>query len=197
VAIKNSNIFSMKKIFWILEDLKWNISCRFNFWLHGPYGLTRTIEKIPFRFLLKYMRKYGANIGSGVVIDSGIKFHRPDKQRPLKNLFIGDSVYIGHNILFDLTDKIIIENNICIGSDCQIWTHVGDFMNEVRNKEDYFEKIASVRLNEGCLCYSQVIINPGSVVGNKSRILAMSMVSGSIPDNQVWAGVPAKFIKKR
>ncbi len=189
--------FKIKKDFWIFEDIIWNVRCRFYFWLYGPYGLTRTIEKVPFRFLIKYMQKYGAQIGTGVIIDSGIKFHRPDKKIPLKNLIIGNNVYIGHNILLDLTEKIIIQNNIGIGANCQIWTHVGDFVNELRDNNDYYEKAAAIIVNDGAVIYSNVILNPGVELGRKSRILAMSMVSGKIPENQIWAGVPAKFIKER
>jgi biotin carboxylase/acetyltransferase-like isoleucine patch superfamily enzyme len=187
----------MKEFFLKIEDINWAIKCKYNFWLHGPYGLTRIIERMPFYFLIKYMRKYGATIGTGVLIDSGIKFHRPDKKRPLKNFIIGSDTYVGHRILLDLTEKIIIGDNVAIGSDCQIWTHVGDFKNEVRNTTDYHEKIAPVILHAGALCYSHVIINPGVEIGRKVRVLAMSMISKNIPDNQVWAGVPAKFINER
>ena len=187
----------MKSIFLFLEDLHWNLRCRYNFWLHGHYGLTRIIEIMPFRFLLKYLRKYGATIGSGVIIDSGIKIHRPDKHRPLKNLIIGNDVYKGHRILLDLTCRVVFENNIAMGSDCQIWTHVGDFKNNLRDGDDYKEKMADVTVKEGVICYSNVIINPGAEIGKNSRILALSMVSNKIPDLQIWAGVPAKFIRNR
>jgi acetyltransferase-like isoleucine patch superfamily enzyme len=187
----------MKKLFLAIEDLNWTIKCSYNFWLHGPYGLTRTIEKMPFRFLLKYMRKYGASIGYGVIIDSGIKFHRPDRSVPLKNLIIGDNVYIGHRILIDLTSTVVFENNTAMGADCQIWTHVGDFKDKLRDKDDYKEKIAQVMIREGVVCYSNVILNPGAEIGKKARVLALSMVSQEIPDSQIWGGVPAKFIKQK
>lgn len=37
----------------------------------------------------------------------------------------------------------------------------------------------------------------GVVIGDNSIIGAGSIVTKNIPDNEVWAGVPAKFIKKR
>lgn len=187
----------MKKIFWQIEDFIWTIKCWYNFWLHGSYGLTRTIEQIPFKYLLKFLRRYGATIGSGVILDSGFKIHRPDAKKPLKNLFIGQNVYIGHRILLDLTDRIIFEDDTAIGADCQIWTHVGDYQNKLRDKADYTEKIAPVVLHIGALVYSNVVLNPGAEVGKNSRVYAMSMVSNSIPDVQVWAGIPAKFLSNR
>lgn len=187
----------MKRIFWAFENIGWTIRCSYNFWLHGPYGLTRILERMPLRYLLKYMRKYGATIGTGVIIDSGIKFHRPDKQTPLKNLVIGDDVYLGHRLLIDLTCKIIFENNTAMGADCQVWTHVGDYMNNLRDQNDYKEKTAQVILREGVVCYSNVILNPGAEIGEKSRVLALSMVSKKVPPLQIWGGVPATLIKER
>lgn len=187
----------LKQLLFRMEDISWSIRCSYNFWLHGPYGLTRTIEKIPFKFLIKYMRKYGAKIGAGVIIDSGFKLHRPDGQLPLKNLVIGNDVYIGHRILIDLSAKVIFENDSAMGGDCQIWTHVGDYNEKLRDKSDYREKIAHVIIHEGVICYSKVILNPGVEVGKKARVLALSMVSNKIPDSQIWGGVPAEFIKNR
>ena len=40
----------MKRLFWKIEDLIWNVKCCYNFWLHGPYGLAKVIEKIPYLY---------------------------------------------------------------------------------------------------------------------------------------------------
>ncbi|HOZ14472.1 MAG TPA: hypothetical protein PK784_06760 [Tenuifilaceae bacterium] len=185
----------IKDIFILIENHIWNLRCRYNYWMHGAYGLTRTIEKMPFRFVVKYFRKYGATVGENVIIDSGFKIHRPSSGLPLKNLVIGDSVYIGHRVLFDLTEKITFENNTAMGADCQIWTHVGNYKENLRDKNDYKEKIAPVILRSGVVVYSCSVLNPGTDIGEKSRIFGLSMVGGAIPGSEVWGGIPAKYIK--
>lgn len=40
-----------------------------------------------------------------------------------------------------------------------------------------------------------VIVLPGVVVGENSVIAAGSVVTKNIPDNQIWAGIPARCIK--
>jgi acetyltransferase-like isoleucine patch superfamily enzyme len=187
----------IKKIFWKIEDWIWHFRCVYKFWLHGTYGLASIVERMPFRFTIKYLRKYGATIGDNCIIDSGFKIHRPDRKIPFKNLIIGNNVYIGHNILLDLSDKIIFEDNVAIGANCQIWTHVGDFVNLLKDKNDYSEKIAPVKFSNGVLCYSGVLINPGVTVGLQSRILAFAMVNANIPDKEIWRGIPACFYKSR
>lgn len=180
-----------------MEDLKWNIRCRYNYWLHGPYGLAKMVEAMPFKYRIKYLRKYGAEIGKRCIIDSGFKIHRPARMKPFKNLTIGNDVYLGHNLLLDLTDKIIFEDNTAMGANCQIWTHVGDYLEDQHDKSDYEERIAPVIIKRGAVCYSSVILNPGVVIGERSRVFAMGMVNRSVPANEIWAGIPSKSIKAR
>lgn len=187
----------LKKLFLNIENLIWNIKCKYNYWLYGSYGLTKVVEAMPFRFVIKYLRKYGAEVGDSCIIDSGFKVHRPDKKKPFKNLIIGTNVYLGHNLLLDLTEKVIFENNIAIGANCQVWTHVGDFKYFLRDKNDYDERIKEVIFKEGFLGYSSIVFNPGAILGKHARVLASSMVSGNVPEKEIWAGVPARFIKKR
>ncbi|MBA7529199.1 hypothetical protein ES705_21392 [subsurface metagenome] len=187
----------VKYIFLTIEELIWDIKCRYKFWLLGPYGLSKVIENMPLHFMIKYFRKYGAEIGENCIIDSGIKIHRPGNKIPFENLVIGSNIYLGHNLLIDLTDKIVIENNTALGANCQIWTHVGDYKYFLRDKEDYKEIIGPVIFKEGFCGYSGIIFNPGAILGQYARVLALSMVSGTIPDKEIWGGIPAKFIKKR
>ncbi len=165
--------------------------------MHGPYGLTRVVEKMPLKFIIKYLRKYGAQIGDNCIIDSGLILHRPNMVKPFGNLIIGDNIYLGHNLLVDLTEKVIFENDIAIASNCQIWTHVGDFKYSLRDINDYWERRQSVLFKKGFFGYSGVIYNPGAILGTYSRVYALSMVNGGIPAKEVWGGVPAKFIKER
>lgn len=187
----------VKYLVLILGDLIWNFKCKYRFWLYGPYGLTKVVENMPFHYVIKYLRKYGAQIGENCIIDSGFKIHRPDRKKPFKNLIIGSNVYIGHNLLIDLTEKVIFKNNTALGANCQVWTHVGDYKYLLRDKEDYQERIKPIIFKEGFVGYSFTVFNPGAILGKYARVLALSMVSGNIPDKEMWGGVPARFIKRR
>ena len=187
----------MKALFWFFEDLGWNLRCRYNLWLHGPYGISKVVEEMPFRFIIKYLRKYGATVGENCIIDSGFKIHRPDKIKPFKNLILGNNVYLGHNAILDLTEKIIIEDNVAIGANCQLWTHVGDFRISLRDKNDYSELTKPLLIKEKVICYSGVLFSPGVVIGKQARVYAYSMVNKSIPEKEIWGGIPVKFIRKR
>ena len=182
----------LKKAAFLIEDLGWNLKCRYGYWLHGPYGLCRVIEKIPFRFLVKYLRKYGAQVGDDCIIERGIRIHRPFGKMPFENLSIGKNVYLGHNVLLDLTQKVIINDFVCIGADTQIWTHSGYYDN---TDCKYLENTGAVLIKEYAIIYSSVILAHGITVGKMSRTGANSFVNKNIEDNIFAAGTPVKTIE--
>jgi acetyltransferase-like isoleucine patch superfamily enzyme len=184
----------MKNIFWAIENFNWNIKCRYSLWLHGPYGLSKVIEKMPFRFIVKYLRKYGANIGENCRFERGLNIHRPLGKKPFENLTIGNMVYMGHNTLIDLSKKVEIKDKAIIASRCQIWTHASHYTYQNPESPGYIELLGDVTIDEFAILYSNVLITHGTTIGKFARIGANSLVNNSIPEGQFWGGVPAKFI---
>ncbi len=184
----------MKNIFWFIEDVVWNIRCKYNFWLHGPYGLAKVIEKIPFRFLVKYLRKYGATIGENCRFERGLNIHRPLGKKPFENLIISNNVYLGHNTLIDLSRKVTLKDNVIIASGCQIWTHASHFEGDSLANYKYSENFGAVIVNEGAMIYSGVIITHGSVVGEFSKVGANSLINKNLEAQGFYGGVPIRKI---
>jgi acetyltransferase-like isoleucine patch superfamily enzyme len=172
------------------------MECKIKFWIYGSYGVANCLKLSPYPFIQLILRTYGAKIGSNCVIDTGLTIHRPDKYLPFKNLEIGDNVYIGHNVLFDLTAKIVIQNDIGVGAGCQFWTHTGEFKKKFMDKEhDYHEEILDITIEKNTIFYSGVITSPGVTVGKYSRIGAASFINKNTESHSFYAGVPARKIK--
>ena len=188
----------MKQLFFFIEDVSWSLRCSYNLWLHGPYGLAKVIERIPFRYLVKYLRKYGASIGNDCRFERGLNLHRPfGKNKPFENLIIGSKVYLGHNTLIDLSRSVTIEDEVIFASRCQVWTHASFYSFDENNKNTYGENYGSVHVQKGALIYSGCIITHNITIGKFSIVGASSMINKSVGDYEFWSGVPAKFIKKR
>ena len=166
--------------------------CNFFFKLYGGEGIGYVIEKMPSIHLIPLLRYYGANIGDSSDIDRGLIIHRISKKNDLKKLTIGEKVYIGHNMLFDLSSKIGIGSNSAFGANCQIWTHTGDW---TLDRKDEHDEINPVIIGKAVICYSNVIISQGIIIGDYVRVGASSVVVKDIPEKEFWAGVPARFIK--
>ena len=93
--------------------------------------------------------------------------------------------------------NIIIEDNVMVGVNCVIYDtdfhsiYIEDRLNENINIID-----KPVRIKSGAWIGGHSIILKGVTIGKNSVIGAGSIVTHDIPDNEVWAGNPAKYIKK-
>lgn len=110
-------------------------------------------------------------------------------------IFIGDNVQISNSTIFAQT-KITVEDNVMIGGGCRIWDsdfHSIDF--KIRGTK--FDKAVNlpVLIEKDAFIGGGSIILKGVTIGQKSIVAAGSVVSKSIPPNQIWGGNPAKFIK--
>lgn len=103
------------------------------------------------------------------------------------------SVFIGEDCYFDTLapECIIIENNVLITKGCSVLTHYYDFK---QKKFTYGEQL--VIFKEHCFIGWNVTICKPVTIGKYSVVGAGSVVTKDIPDYEVWAGNPAKFIRK-
>ena len=100
--------------------------------------------------------------------------------------------FIGEDVLFDTNypQDITIHRGVRLTSGCKIVTHfmqpqTGTYARgRVEIKENAY-------LGMNVLVVKPVTIGRGAIVG------AGSIVTKDIPDDEVWAGNPARFIRKR
>ena len=170
----------------------YKLKCNIFFILYGGEGIGYTIEKLPRNYIIPLLRFYGAYIGEFSDIDRGLILHRISQKSDFKKIIIGKKVHIGHNMLFDLSSKIEIGSDSAFGANCQIWTHTGDW---TLDRKDEHDEINPVKIGKAVICYSNVIISQGIIIGDYARVGASSVVIKNIPDKTFYAGVPAKFIK--
>lgn len=91
---------------------------------------------------------------------------------------------------------IEIGNDVCISSNVTFLTHDGS-IHSCRPFYDYGEKIykfGRIIIGDNCFIGCNSTILPNVTIGNNCVVGAGSVVTKSIPDGEVWAGNPAKFI---
>jgi len=103
----------------------------------------------------------------------------PENLTTGKNFDIGEFTYI--NAEFGIS----IEDNVQIGSHCAIYSN-----STIDNKK------GTVTLQKNCKIGSHSTIMPNVIIGKNSIVAAYSFVNKNIPDNELWAGIPAKFKKE-
>ena len=95
------------------------------------------------------------------------------------------------------SQSVIIEDNVFIGGGTQIYdTDHHSVIAQYRLNGNMHVPSAPVLIKKDCFIGSDCKILKGVVIGEGAVVGAGSVVTKSIPDGEIWAGVPAKFIKK-
>ena len=94
---------------------------------------------------------------------------------------------------------IEIGNDVCVSFGCTFVTHdaaVHVCEKFLPDKKRLF-KFGKIKIGNNVFIGCKSIILPNVTIGNNSIIGAGSVVTKNIPDNEIWAGNPAKYIKSR
>ncbi|WP_317173473.1 acyltransferase [Echinicola arenosa] len=149
---------------------------------------------------LYFGRKNIFNCGRNNIIGGDEKFNIIVSENA--KLKFGDNVGVS-NSTFICRKSISIGNNVLIGGGCKFYDtdfHSLDFENRMspylNNIPDRTVKNRGINIEDGVWIGGHCIILKGVTIGERSVIGAGSVVSKNIPKNEVWAGNPAKFIKK-
>lgn len=144
------------------------------------------------------------NIKKNVKINSGFKYNPIGGQTFMSitvcedaELVIGEGSGVSNSTIY-CSRKIIIGKNVFIGGDCRIYDTDFHSINISSRLEtpDKNVKQKEVVIKDGAFVGAGSIILKGSIIGENSVIGAGSVVSREIPKNEIWAGNPAKFIRK-
>lgn len=145
------------------------------------------------------------SIGSNFKMHNGIKYSDSGlngkcriEVRDTAILNIGDNVGMS-DVTITCHEKITIGNNVLLG----VGSQIRDTDNHSLNPSDWLngldwknKKTAPIIIKDNVFIGAYSFILKGVTVGENSIIGAGSIVTKSVPSNEIWAGNPAKFIRK-
>lgn len=104
------------------------------------------------------------------------------------------STFIGEDVVFDTNypQDVIINKGVTITTRCIFLTH---FI--VMEKDSYNYTRGTIEIGERTYIGCNTVVCKSVKIGSNVVIGACSVVTKDIPDNEVWAGNPARFIRKR
>ena len=143
-------------------------------------------------------------IGKGIQLRAGKKYNMiGGDTRLILRTYRGGSIRIGQNVGISNSalvsmNHIEIEDNVMIGGSCKIWDTDFHSLNSNERMDEYDTHInsAPIHIKKGAFIGANTIILKGVTIGEKSIIGAGSVVTKDIPDGQIWAGNPARYIKE-
>ncbi len=187
--------------------------------------VNRLIYKVNNVINLINLKRKKIEYGSGLIINGLIKLHgdgkivfgknvrvnSSERSNPIGgmehtvisvyapgNLSIGNNVGMS-NVAINCRTSVIIEENVLIGGSVKIYDsdfHSLDYTVRGKGRDIDVPKTKEVRIQQGAFIGAHSIIMKGVSVGKHSIIGAGSVLTKSVPDNEIWAGNPAKFIRK-
>lgn len=145
------------------------------------------VNKIPSRHIRKWFyQMLGAKIGKKSVI-----CRRADILYPM-GLDISDNVAIGWFVDLDARGGIKIGHDTNISSRTVFITGSHDV-----DDPKFTAEFKPIIIGHHCWIGTNATILQGVTIGDGAVVAAGAVVTKDIPANEVWGGVPAKFIRKR
>ncbi|MBR3808842.1 MAG: acyltransferase [Clostridia bacterium] len=152
-----------------------------------------------------FLRGYGSlEIGDNVLINSK-PFENPvaGGSRTSFNFIgdgkikIGNGVGISHSAITAMK-SVEIGDNVLIGSACMIADTDFHPITLEKSLHDDLTKVevSSIKIENNVFIGARSIILKGVTIGEGAVVGAGSVVTKDIPPGEIWAGNPAKFIKK-
>lgn len=135
----------------------------------------------------KMLNSLGRNIKTSLRVDENA------------SILIGDNVGMSCVSIWS-KKRIEIGNNVKLGADVMVFDsdmHSLHFLERRNPETDALNaKKSPIIISNDVFVGARSIITKGVVIGQRSIIAAGSVVTRSIPEDEIWGGNPAKFIKK-
>jgi acetyltransferase-like isoleucine patch superfamily enzyme len=130
-------------------------------------------------------------IGKDFFSDGGLEIGGGGCNWPSANLVIGDRCTI-HNSHININQQVTIGDDVGFSPDVDVITH-GYWLSEL---DGFPAKFSSVSVFSGAIVGWRSVVLMGSIIGKNCVVGAQSVVAGTLAGNSVYAGNPAKFIRK-
>ena len=159
-------------------------------WLGLQFGKNAIIGKITCEWPSSVV------LGDSCTIQDYVDFRISNPFNTNNRIIIGNGVFIGRCTEINIGSNIIIGNNCLIASN----TTIVDLAHQTKkgvSLKDQLITSSPIFIENDVWIGTRAIILGGVKIGAGSVIGAGTLVNKSIPSNQIWGGVPARFIKNK
>lgn len=157
------------------------------------FGITRRIKLYGYKRLLCF--ENFVSIHSHVMISPHHPSPKGFEKISKSGFTIGKNCIINENVNIDTTGNVIMDNNVKIGVDVLIFTHIHNLFTKPKVPVDDITA-TTLKIDDGVVIGARaIILSSCHYIGKNARIGAGAVVTKDIPDNAIAVGVPAKVVK--
>lgn len=140
----------------------------------------------PNRLQVAILRFFGAVVGHGVNIKPRVNIHFPWK------LTIGNDCWLGEELFILNFETVVIGDDCCLSQRVFLCTGNHDFRDPT-----FAFRNAPIEIKRGSWIGAQSFVGPGVTVGAETVVTVGSVVTKSLPGNQICSGNPASPVAVR
>ncbi|AWV98404.1 WcaF family extracellular polysaccharide biosynthesis acetyltransferase [Arcticibacterium luteifluviistationis] len=155
-------------------------------WLLFGRIFINTYFPIPTKFKIIVLRVFGAKMGENIMIKPKVNIKYPWL------LEVGDNTWIGEQVWIDNLDFVKVGTNVCLSQGVMLLTGNHDYKSR---KFDLM--VGKITLEDGVWIGAKSLVAPGVICHEHSVLGAASLLSKSLPSNEIWSGNPAIFLRNR
>lgn len=140
----------------------------------------------PSRLKVALLRRFGAEVGDGVLIRPRVNIHMPWK------LCLGDHCWIGEDVWILNLEPVVVGSHCTISQRAFLCTGNHDYRStDMRYRND------PITVGDGAWIGAQVFVAPGVEIGAEAVVQAGSVVARSVGPAQVFSSQPGSSIRPR
>jgi len=136
---------------------------------------------LPSAFRVFWLRLFGATIGAGTVIRSGVNITFPWR------FSAGNHVWIGEGVLILSMASVTLGSDVCLSQRSFLCTGSHD-----RRKETFDLITRPIVVGDQVWIAAQTFVGPGVTIGKGAVLAAGTVVTRSIPEKALVRGNPAQ-----
>lgn len=128
--------------------------------------------------------------GKELWCNEGVEVGGGGWKKKTANLYLGDNVHLGKNVMINVCQSVTIGSQTGIGIEAMILTHSSGHGQSVLYGYEHVEKAVSIGNNVSV--YSRAFIVPGTKILDGAVVGAMSYARGTLEERTLYLGIPAK-----
>jgi acetyltransferase-like isoleucine patch superfamily enzyme len=136
-------------------------------------------------------------LGKRCTLEPDIHFKFDGYWHPGPSILIGDNVFIGRGVEFNVQGRIEIGDDSGIGSGCVLADHNHSTAVIPCRMRDQPAQIAPILIGKDVIVGVNSVILRGVKIGDGAVVGSGSVVTKSIPPGEIWAGNPARKLRDR